>query len=149
MGTINCIFIKQRIKILCYVAGQFLLAQRYVESSHKSLVYSLVARITRRQGLLEQSGERRAGGVLQPVPGGPTHRELPQAQAGNWGTGVHGEEGDKEGVPGSDRSQRAPVCSQENWAPLEGVQLQPPPEGQGSSNGLLCLEVLEMGDLPN
>lgn len=57
--------------------NSFLLVQRYVESSHKSLVYSLVARMTRRQGLLEQSRVRRTGGGLQPVPRGPTHRELP------------------------------------------------------------------------
>lgn len=96
MGTVNYIFIKQRIKILCYVADQFLLAQRYVESSHKSLVYSLVARITRRQGLLEQSGERWAvGGFAASDPRAHTQgaapgsdQELGDGRA--WGGGGQG-----------------------------------------------------------
>lgn len=83
------------------------LVQRYVESSHKSLIY--VPQFSGKNDKEARSsrtewGEAYRGG-LQPVPRGPTHRELPQAQARNWGTGVHGEEGDKEGIPGSDHSQ--------------------------------------------
>ena len=60
-----------------------------------------------------------------------------------------GRRGTRKGSQALTTARGQPVFSKENWAPLEGVQLQPPPEGQASSNGLLCLEIPEMGNLPN
>lgn len=88
-----------------------LLAQRCVEANHKSLVLPFTgkkdkeASSSRAEWGEAYAGERRAASALRVL----MQAAGPGQELG--GVGVHGEEGSKEGVPGSDCSHR-PACVQ-------------------------------------
>lgn len=88
-----------------------LLEQRCVEANHKSLVLPFTGKedeessSSRTEWGEAYAGERCAASALR------VHMQAAGPGQELGGLGVHGEEGDKEGVPGSDCSDR-PACVQ-------------------------------------
>ena len=92
--------------VLCYKT--MLLAQRCVEANHKSLVLQFTGKKDKEASSPRTEwGEACQGEACSQCTEGPHAGSWPRP--GTWRVGVHGEEGDKEGVPGSDSSDR-PAC---------------------------------------